>query len=163
MKVEGNKVTVKGKRGTLEKQFVPAMKIGVSGSEVVVTRPDDSVQNKALHGLTRALINNMIVGVSEGFTKTLIIEGVGFQAQQKGKGLEFALGYTHSITVDPPAGITLTAPKKTEVLVEGADKHMVGQVAANIRKLREPEPYKGKGVRYSDERVRRKAGKTAVK
>ncbi|MDH5476807.1 MAG: 50S ribosomal protein L6 [Nitrospinota bacterium] len=163
VKIDGSKVAVKGKLGRLEQSFDPRITVEIKDGSVVVTRPDDSGQSRALHGLTRALINNMTLGVSAGFSKTLLIEGVGYQVNQKGKSLEFSLGYTHTITVDPPEGITLTAPKKTEVLVSGPDKHMVGQVAANIRKLRKPEPYKGKGVRYSTERIRRKAGKTATK
>ncbi|MDH5637514.1 MAG: 50S ribosomal protein L6 [Nitrospinota bacterium] len=163
IKVEGSKVSVKGKLGKMERDFHPKMKIEVKDGSVLVTRPDDSGQSRALHGLTRALINNMAQGVSVGFTKTLLIEGVGYQATQKGKSLEMSLGYTHMINVDPPEGITLSTPKKTEVVVSGYDKQAVGQVAADIRKLRKPEPYKGKGVRYSDERIRRKAGKTSAK
>jgi len=163
VKIEGSKVTVKGKLGQMERVFHPAMKIEMKDGALAVTRPDDSGKNRALHGLTRSLLNNMALGVSAGFSKTLIIEGVGFQAAAKGKGLEFSLGHTHTIMVEPPAGITLKAPKKTEVVVEGMDKYLVGQVAANIRKLRKPEPYKGKGVRYSGETIRRKAGKTATK
>ena len=163
-KLEGAKLVVKGKKGQLERAFHPSMKIEIKdGKTLSVVRPDDTNQSRALHGLTRSLINNMVVGVSAGFTKTLLIEGVGFQAAVKGKAMEFSLGYTHTILMDPPEGITLKAPKKTEVVVEGADKYLVGQVAANIRKLRKPEPYKGKGVRYSGETIRRKAGKTATK
>lgn len=164
VKLEGCKLTIKGRRGQLERDIDPNMKIEIAdGKTLTVARPDDANRNRAMHGLTRSLINNMVVGVSSGFSKTLLIEGVGFQAAVKGKALEFSLGYTHTILVDPPEGITLKAPKKTEVVVEGQDKYLVGQVAANIRKLRKPEPYKGKGVRYSNETVRRKAGKTAVK
>ncbi|MDH5639465.1 MAG: 50S ribosomal protein L6 [Nitrospinota bacterium] len=163
VKVDGARISVKGKLGQLERVFDPSMKIDLDGGQVAVSRPDDSKKSRSLHGLTRSLINNMVTGVSSGFSKTLLIEGVGYQAAQKGKSLEFALGYSHSIVVDPPEGITLSAPKKTEVLVQGIDLQRVGQVAADIRKLRKPEPYKGKGIRYSGERIKRKAGKTAVK
>ncbi len=163
IKIDGPAVTVKGKLGQLSSSFNSGMKIEVDDGRIVVTRPDDSGTSKALHGLTRALLNNMVVGVTEGFSKTLNIEGVGYRATMKGKSLEFALGYSHPILFDPPEGITFKCAKQTEVVVEGIDKQKVGQVAAEIRSLRKPEPYKGKGVRYAGEYIKRKAGKAAVK
>ncbi|VAX15525.1 LSU ribosomal protein L6p (L9e) [hydrothermal vent metagenome] len=163
VKIDGSAVTVKGKLGQLRKSFNDGMKITVEEGKVLVKRADDTRQNRSLHGLTRSLISNMVTGVSKGFFKTLLIEGVGYKVMSKGKGLEFALGYSHAITLSPPDGISFKTAKPTELTVEGVDKQLVGQVAADIRKLRKPEPYKGKGIRYSGERVRRKAGKTAVK
>jgi len=163
VKVAGSAVTVKGKLGQLQKSFNAGMKITVEEGKVLVERADDSRSNRSLHGLTRSLISNMVTGVSKGFFKTLLIEGVGYKVVAKGAGLEFALGYSHAITLSPPDGISFKTPKPTELTIEGLDKQLVGQVAADIRKLRKPEPYKGKGIRYSGERVRRKAGKTAVK
>ena len=162
VKISGNNVSVKGKLGTLERDLHPNMAIAQEDGKLLVKRPDDARENRALHGLTRALLNNMVLGVSEGFSKTLLIEGVGYRVMIKGKGLEFALGYSHSIKMEPPEGITFESPKPTELTIKGQDKAVVGQVAANIRALRKPEPYKGKGIRYSDERIRRKAGKTAA-
>ncbi|VAX23107.1 LSU ribosomal protein L6p (L9e) [hydrothermal vent metagenome] len=162
VKVNGQHVSVKGKLGTLERDCHPSMNIVLEDGKLLVKRPDDARENRALHGLTRALLFNMVLGVSEGFSKTLLIEGVGYRVLVKGKGLEFSLGYSHPIKVEPMEGITFEAPKPTELKVIGMDKALVGQVAANIRALRKPEPYKGKGVRYSDERIRRKAGKTAA-
>jgi len=163
VKVEGQLVKVKGKLGQLERRVHPSLQVAMADGAGVVKRPDDSRTSKALHGLERALINNNIVGVSEGFSKTLLIEGVGYRVMAKGKSLEFSLGYSHQIHVDPPEGITFKTAKPTELVIEGIDKQLVGQVAANIRKFRKPEPYKGKGIRYSGEYVRRKAGKAAVK
>jgi len=163
VKIDGSTVTVKGKLGQLTRTFNPSMRISVADSKATVARPDDSGPNRALHGLTRALLNNMVEGVSKGFSKTLVINGVGYKALIKGSGLELSLGYSHPINIDSPKGITFKAPKPTELVIEGIDKELVGQVAADIRRLRKPEPYKGKGIRYIDEFVRRKAGKTAVK
>lgn len=163
VKIDGSAVTVKGKLGQLQKSFKASMKISVEDGKILVSRPDDTRENRSLHGLTRTLIFNMVTGVSKGFVKTLLIEGVGYKVAAKGKGLEFALGYSHSIKLDPIDGISFKTAKPTELTVEGFDKQLVGQVAADIRKLRKPEPYKGKGIRYSGERVRRKAGKAAVK
>jgi len=163
VKIDGATVTVKGARGQLTRTFSDRMTISLENGVLTVTRPDDNRASRALHGLTRALLNNMVVGVSEGFVKKLEIQGVGYRVMKKGAGLEFSLGYSHPIVVDPPKGITFTTDKPTELAVEGIDRQLVGQVAADIRKLRKPEPYKGKGVRYADEQVRRKAGKTAVK
>ena len=163
VKIDGSVVTVKGKLGQLQRSFEASMKINVEDGKILVSRPDDTRESRSLHGLTRTLISNMVTGVNKGFFKTLLIEGVGYKVVAKGKGLEFALGYSHSIKLDPPDGISFQTAKPTELKVEGFDKQLVGQVAADIRKLRKPEPYKGKGIRYSDERVRRKAGKAAVK
>ncbi len=163
VKIDGLAVSVKGKLGQMSRTFHPNMKITFEEGRLLVARPDDSRTSKSLHGLTRSLLNNMVTGVTRGFSKTLLIQGVGYRATAKGKGLEFMLGYSHPINVEAPEGITFKVTKPTELTIEGADKQLVGQVAADIRKLRKPEPYKGKGIRYSDERVRRKAGKAAVK
>lgn len=163
VKIDGSTVSVKGKLGQLSREINPLMAVEVEGSVVTVKRPDDASQTRALHGLTRSLLANMVTGVSQGFSKDLVIEGVGYRVAAKGKGLEFALGYSHPVVVEPIDGISFKTQKPTELTVEGIDKQLVGQVAADIRKLRKPEPYKGKGIRYSDERIRRKAGKAAVK
>lgn len=155
-------VTVKGPKGTLTQVVHPAMKVEKDeNGQVIVTRPTDQREHRALHGLTRALVANMVTGVSEGFRKTLVIEGVGYTADLRGKDLVLKLGYSHEIVVNPPDHISFDLPKERRgmVNVDGIDKQVVGQVASNIRKLRPPEPYKGKGIRYVDEIVRRKAGK----
>ena len=156
---EVNKVTVKGPKGELFRELHPDMKIAVEGNVLTVTRPSDDKEHRSLHGLTRTLINNMVIGVTEGYVKNLEIVGTGYRAAAKGKGIEFSLGYSHTITVNPPEGIEFELPNPNEVIVKGTDKQAVGQVAANIRKLRAPEPYKGKGIKYDDERIIRKAGK----
>lgn len=161
--VNGRTVTVKGKLGQLSYTLDPRVSIEVKEGTAQLTRADDARQSRALHGLARALLSNMARGVAEGFSRTLLIEGVGYRVAAKGKGLEFSLGFSHPVTVDPPEGIKFTVVKPTELKIEGADKRLVGQVAADIRKLREPEPYKGKGIRYAGETVRRKAGKAAAK
>lgn len=158
--VADGKVRVEGPKGKLELAYHPNMKIASDGKQVTVTRPDDERQNRALHGLTRALINNMVVGVSKGYEKKLKIEGVGFQAAAKGKGVELTVGYANRIVHNPPEGITVAVPDPTTIVVSGADKQRVGQFAAEIRASRKPEPYKGKGVRYENEVVRRKEGKS---
>ncbi|MBI4665567.1 MAG: 50S ribosomal protein L6 [Nitrospinae bacterium] len=163
VKIDGGNVTVKGKLGQLSRQVHPNMKVSLADGKLSVERPNDQRENRSLHGLTRALINNMVEGVSKGFSKTLLIEGVGYRVAAKGKGLEFTLGYSHPIDIEPIEGITFNVPKPTELTVVGVDKEAVGLIAANIRKLRKPEPYKGKGIRYSDETIRRKAGKAASK
>jgi large subunit ribosomal protein L6 len=161
--VDGHTVTVKGKLGKLTRSFAPVIKITKKDSQVLVERPDDERASRSLHGLTRALINNMVIGVTTGFAKSLLIEGVGYRVALKGKGLEFTLGYSHAISMEPPEGIAFQTAKPTELTIVGVDKETVGQVAANIRGLRPPEPYKGKGIRYANEVIRRKAGKTASK
>jgi large subunit ribosomal protein L6 len=160
--LSGSSVTVKGPMGTLERNVPAAITVRKDGDELVCERPDDERGSRALHGLTRSLVNNMVIGVTQGFSKELEIVGVGYRATPKGaSSLELALGFSHAIKVDAPEGITFECATPTQVVVSGIDKELVGQVAANIRKLRKPEPYKGKGVRYKDERILRKAGKTA--
>ena len=157
--IDGTTVTAKGPKGELTRTFQPMMTITRDGDEIVVTRPDDSREAKAFHGLTRTLIANMIEGVSQGFTKKLQLVGVGYRAALKGKDLEMQLGYSHPVLVEAPEGITFEVPSQTEIVVTGPSKEQVGQVAANSRKWRKPEPYKGKGIRYEGEYVRRKVGK----
>ena len=157
--VNGQNVEVKGPKGTLSFEVPSPITVAVEDNQIVVSRPDDNRQNRALHGLSRSLVNNLVVGVTEGYSKRLEIVGTGYRAVAKGKGIEFFLGYSHTITVNPPEGIEFELPNPNQVIVKGTDKQVVGQVAANIRKLRKPEPYKGKGIRYVDERVRRKVGK----
>ena len=155
-------ITVKGSQGTLERDLPGDIQIAQEEGNLVVTRPNDERQNRALPGLTRSLVNNMVVGVSAGFVKELDIVGVGYRATAQGPNkIELALGFSHPVSVDAPAGITFEVPQPTRIVVKGIDKELVGQVAANIRKIRKPEPYKGKGVRYLNEVVRRKAGKAA--
>jgi large subunit ribosomal protein L6 len=155
-------ITVKGSQGTLERDIPGDIQVAQEDGTLVVTRPNDERQNRALHGLTRSLVNNMVVGVSAGFQKELDIVGVGYRATAQGPDkIELALGFSHPVHVDAPAGITFEVPAPTKIVVKGIDKELVGQVAANIRKIRKPEPYKGKGVRYAGEVVRRKAGKAA--
>jgi large subunit ribosomal protein L6 len=159
VRIDGSAVTVKGPKGELSLTVASPIEVKLEDGQVLVTRPDDERESRSLHGLTRTLIHNQIIGVTEGYTKGLEIVGTGYRVAQKGNSLEFALGYSHSITVDPPAGITFSVEGNTKLAVHGIDKQQVGEVAANIRKLRKPEPYKGKGVRYAGEVVRRKAGK----
>jgi large subunit ribosomal protein L6 len=160
--IADRRVTVKGPHGTLSRPVPGDITVRQEDSTVLVERPNDERQNRALHGLTRSLINNMVVGVTAGFTKELEIVGVGYRAIAKGPGqIELALGFSHPVIVDAPSGVTFEVPVPTRISVKGIDKEMVGQVAANIRKIRKPEPYKGKGVRYAGERVIRKAGKAA--
>ncbi len=159
IKIDGQNVDVKGPKGTLSLTVSAPITISVEDGTVTVARPDDERNSRSLHGLTRTLIANNIEGVTNGFTKGLEIVGTGYRVAQKGSALEFALGYSHPITVEPPAGISFSVEGNTKVTVHGIDKQAVGEVAANIRKLRKPEPYKGKGVRYAGEVVRRKAGK----
>ena len=160
---EGNKVTVKGPKGTLEKCLPVEMDIKVENNQVVVTRPNDLKKMKSLHGLTRSLIANMITGVSEGYEKKLEINGVGYRAAKQGNKLALTLGFSHPVEMEAPAGITIEVPAPNKIVVSGADKEVVGAVAADIRKWRKPEPYKGKGIRYEGEVVRRKAGKAGAK
>ncbi len=161
--IDGRKLTVKGPNGELQRTLHPAMKVGLEDGAVVVQRPSDEKEHKALHGLTRTLVANMVEGVERGFRKQLDIVGVGFRAETRPYGLFLALGFSHPIEYRAPKGIKLTAPQPTSVIIEGADKEMVGQVAAEIRGLRPPEPYKGKGIKYADEKIRRKAGKAGGK
>ena len=155
-------VTVTGPQGTLARDLPAGISIPQEGEVLVVERPDDEREHRALHGLTRSLVANMVTGVTQGFTKELEIVGVGYRANAKGPGaLELALGFSHPVNVNAPEGITFEVPTPTRIIVKGIDKEKVGQVAADIRKLRKPEPYKGKGVRYAGERVLRKAGKAA--
>ncbi len=155
------RVSVKGPKGELERAIDPNMTVALDDGVVTVTRPTDRGPHRSLHGLTRTLVANMVEGVTNGFAKTLEIQGVGYRAALKGQSIEFALGYSHSIVVDPPSGIQFEVPVPTQVIVRGIDKQAVGQVAADIRKLRKPEPYKGKGIRYQGEVVLRKVGKRA--
>lgn len=158
--IDGQQVTVKGPKGTLVETFHKNMTIKKEGNALVVTRPNDEKFNKALHGLTRALINNMVVGVTQGFEKQLEIVGVGYRAQKQGKKLILTLGYSHPVEVEEPAGITIEVPSPEKIIVKGANKQVVGEVAAKIRAKRPPEPYKGKGIRYAGENIIRKEGKT---
>jgi len=157
--VEGQNVSVKGPKGELSLVVASPITVAIEENQVVVSRPDDERNSRSLHGLTRTLINNQIIGVTQGYEKGLEVVGTGYRVASKGSSVEFALGYSHPITVDPPAGITFTVEGNNKLVVSGIDKQAVGEVAANIRKLRKPEPYKGKGVRYAGEVVRRKAGK----
>jgi len=161
--INGSDVAVKGPKGELTRTFPAGMTFTQDNGEVTVARPSDEVNHRALHGLSRALLANMVEGVTKGYQKQLEITGVGYKAEPKPYGLLFSLGYSHTIEFKAPKGVTLTAPQPTQVLVEGTDKEMVGQVAAEIRSLRKPEPYKGKGVRYAGEKIRRKAGKAGGK
>jgi large subunit ribosomal protein L6 len=157
--VDGSKVTVKGPKGSLERAFHERVSIEVTGGEVTVSRSDDTRESRALHGLSRALLANMVAGVNEGFRRELEIVGVGYRAQLKGSDIELQVGYSHPVTVPAPEGISFEVPEPTKIVVTGIDKEKVGQIAADIRGIRPPEPYKGKGIRYTGEYVRRKAGK----
>jgi large subunit ribosomal protein L6 len=158
--IEGQDVTVKGPKGELSLTVANPIEVKLEEGQVLVTRPDDERASRSLHGLTRTLINNNIIGVTQGYTKGLEVVGTGYRVAQKGTAVEFALGFSHPVLVDPPAGITLTGEGNNKLTVSGIDKQAVGEAAANIRKIRKPEPYKGKGVRYAGEVVRRKAGKS---
>ena len=157
--IDGQTVTVKGPKGELTCTFLPSMTITRDGDELIVTRPDDTRESKSAHGLTRTLLANMVEGVSNAFSMKLQLVGVGYRAALKGKDLEMQLGYSHPVLVEAPENITFEVPSQTEIVVSGPSKEQVGQVAANIRKWRKPEPYKGKGIRYEGEHVRRKVGK----
>ena len=157
--VDGRKVSVKGPKGSLAHEVPELISVKVEDGSIEVTRADDSRDARSLHGLSRTLINNMVVGVTQGYTKDMEIVGTGYRVIAKGSDLEFSLGYSHTILVEAPEGITFNVATQTKFTVNGIDKQLVGETAANIRKLRKPEPYKGKGVRYADEQVRRKAGK----
>ena len=157
--LDGSTVTVKGPKGTLSGTFNSNMTIAMDEGVINVTRPNDEKENRSLHGLTRTLIANMVEGVSNGYSKTLDIVGIGYRASMQGKDVVLSVGYSHTVTIAAPEGITIACPSPNQVVVSGADKQMVGQIAAEIRGVRPPEPYKGKGIRYSDEHVRRKEGK----
>ena len=160
--IDGSHVAVKGPKGALALDAPPDITVARDGDDILVTRPDDERRHRALHGLTRSLVSNMVVGVSEGFSRDLEIVGVGYRAIAQGPDqLELQLGFSHTVPVQAPDGVTFEVPAPNRITVKGIDKQLVGQVAADIRKLRKPEPYKGKGIRYSDERVLRKAGKSA--
>jgi large subunit ribosomal protein L6 len=159
----GNNITVKGPRGELTRSLPAAITVTLENGVITCTRPSDEDQHKALHGLTRSLVANMVDGVTKGFQKTLEIVGVGYKAETRPYGLQLALGFSHPVEYRAPAGIKLTATNPTTIVVDGADKEVVGQVAAEIRSYREPEPYKGKGIKYQGEQVRRKAGKAGGK
>jgi len=158
--VDGQLVSVKGPKGELTLTVAKPIEVKLEDAQVLVTRPDDERASRSLHGLTRTLIHNQIIGVTQGYSKGLEIVGTGYRVVQKGNSVEFALGFSHPVLIDPPAGIVLTVEGNTKLMVSGIDKQAVGEVAANIRKIRKPEPYKGKGVRYAGEIVRRKAGKS---
>jgi large subunit ribosomal protein L6 len=160
VKVDGQDVTVKGPKGELSLTVAQPIAVKIDENQVLVTRPDDERTSRSLHGLTRTLINNQIIGVTQGYSKGLEIVGTGYRVAQKGAAVEFALGFSHPVTVDPPMGITLTVEGNNKITVAGIDKQAVGETAANIRKIKKPEPYKGKGIRYAGEVVRRKAGKS---
>jgi large subunit ribosomal protein L6 len=157
--IDGANVTVKGSRGELSREFSDRVAFELDNGHVTVTRQDDTRESRALHGLSRALLANMVEGVSEGFTKELEIQGIGYRAALKGKGVELQVGFSHLVLVEAPEGVTFEVPEPTKIVVSGIDKEQVGQEAANIRNVRPPEPYKGKGIRYAGEYVRRKAGK----
>jgi large subunit ribosomal protein L6 len=160
--LEAGTIQVKGPKGTLSRSVHPEMTVDVSDGVISVSRPSDQKRHRSLHGLTRSLIANMVTGVTEGFRKSLEIQGVGYRAEKKGQGITLHLGFSHPVDYKVPEGIEIEVPSPTQVLIRGANKETVGQVASEIRAIRPPEPYKGKGVRYSGEQVRRKAGKTAT-
>lgn len=160
VKIDGQHVEVKGPKGTMDLDMPEPISASVEDNQIVVARPNDHRNNRALHGLTRSLINNLVVGVTEGYKINMEIFGVGYRVQQKGKDLEFSLGYSHPILIEAPEGVTFSVDGNTKLAIEGTDKQQVGQIAANIRRLRKDDPYKGKGIRYEGEQVRRKVGKT---
>lgn len=161
--LDGNVITVKGAKETLTREIHPNMQVAVENNEIIVTRPNDEKQNRALHGLTRTLIHNMVVGVTEGFKKELDVNGVGYRVAKQGKDLVMNLGFSHQVTMSEIPGITIDVPNPNKIIISGPDKQKVGQFAAEIREKRPPEPYKGKGIKYVDEYIRRKEGKTGGK
>ena len=163
VKVDGNVITVKGPKATLTQQFHPNMTVAVEGNEILVTRPNDEKQNRSLHGLTRTLIHNMVIGVTESFKKELDVNGVGYRVAKEGKKLNMNIGFSHPVIVEEIDGITIDVPSPNKIVISGTDKQKVGQFAAEVRGKRPPEPYKGKGIKYTDEVIRRKEGKTGVK
>ena len=160
---DGNVVTVKGPKGTLTQNLAPAMTIAQEGNVITVTRPNDLKENRSLHGLTRTLLSNMVVGVTEGFKKELDVNGVGYRVAKEGNKLVMNIGFSHQVTMEEPEGINIEVPNPNKIIVSGADKQKVGQFAAEVREKRPPEPYKGKGIKYTDEVIRRKEGKTGAK
>jgi large subunit ribosomal protein L6 len=160
---DDNLVKVKGPKGELSRRIHKDMKVNVEGAVVTVARPSDDKTHRSLHGLSRSLIHNMVVGVTDGFSKNLEINGVGYRAQKQGKNLSLALGFSHPVIVEPPTGITFEVPAANAIVVNGIDKELVGQIAAEIRDFRKPEPYKGKGIKYAGEHIRRKEGKAGAK
>jgi large subunit ribosomal protein L6 len=160
--LDGSRVRVKGPKGELERSFEPSMKIEMADGEIRVSRPSDNARHRSLHGLTRTLVANMVEGVTQGFERSLEIHGVGYRAQQRGKDVELTVGYSHPVQIEAPAGIDLVVESPTLLHVRGTDKEVVGEIAARIRRVRPPEPYKGKGIRYRGEQVRRKAGKATA-
>ena len=163
VKLDGHALSVKGPKGELNDTFHPNISLEIKDNEIIATRSNDLKENRALHGLIRSLIQNMIIGVSDGYSKTLDIVGVGYRVELKENNLLINIGYSHPVYFMPPAGITLQAPTQTQIVISGIDKQLVGAVASKIRSIRKPEPYKGKGIKYSTEVIRRKAGKTAGK
>ena len=163
VKIDGKHITVKGPKGTLEKDLHKNMTVTMEGNTITVTRPNDEAVNRSLHGLTRTLISNMIEGVLNEYKRELEINGVGYRAQKQGKKLVLTLGYSHPVEIEEVEGITIEVPAQNQIIVKGCDKQLVGQIAANIREKRLPEPYKGKGIKYADERIRRKEGKAGGK
>ena len=161
VKLNGTEITVKGPKGELKNTLRPEMEIVIENSEIIVKRPNDDQTNRSLHGLTRTLIANMVEGVTEGFKKELDVNGVGYRVQKQGKNLVMNLGYSHQVIMEEPAGLTIDVPSPNKIIVSGSDKQAVGQLAAQIREKRPPEPYKGKGIKYTDEHIRRKEGKAA--
>lgn len=163
VKLDGNTITVKGKNGVLTRDIHPAMKVAMEGNVITVSRPNDEKQNRSLHGLSRSLIHNMVVGVTEGYKKVLIVNGVGYRVQKQGKTLTMNLGYSHPVVVEEIDGIKIDVEGTNKIIISGPDKQKVGQFAAEVREKRPPEPYKGKGIKYDDEVIRRKEGKTGAK
>ena len=159
--INGNEVSVKGPKGELKNTFNADMTIALEGNELTVTRPSDNKDHRALHGLTRTLIANMVEGVANGYSKTLEVNGIGYRAQKQGKNLVMNLGYSHQVIMEEIPGITIEVPNPNQIIISGADKQQVGQFAAEVREKRPPEPYKGKGIKYADEHIRRKEGKAA--
>ncbi len=163
VKIDGNHILVKGPKGTLERDLHNDMTVTLENNEIVVTRPSDNKNHRALHGLTRSLVNNMVVGVTEGFTKTLEVNGVGYRVAKQGKDLVMNLGYSHQVIMSEIDGISIEVPAPNKIIISGPDKQKVGQFAANVREKRPPEPYKGKGIKYAEEYIQRKEGKTGKK
>ena len=161
VKLDGNHITVKGPKGELALDFNPEISVEIQGAEIIVSRPSDDKLHRSLHGLTRTLISNMVTGVTDGYSKTLEVNGVGYRAQKQGKDLVMNLGYSHQVIVPEVPGITVEVPAANQIIISGADKQLVGQFAAEVRAKRPPEPYKGKGIKYADEHIRRKEGKAA--